>query len=199
MRYIGYLTRCFFVPRLNISTSGLFRGIISFGPPGAGLAVLERGAEWMRGGGAVEIEDFGFEMIELVKSDGFGAGRVADNGGDVDEGFGRGLADEEAAGLLERCREDEDNAWGRRSLRSSNKSSTSSMSSSSSSSDELTKVSFRPPAASVFEPPPPDVKALSRASLSSNDGPLMPVIPPENFPTGFCFRDNILKAGWAAF
>jgi len=105
-----------------MSTSSLFRGISGFEAPGAGLAVLDGGAEWVRGGGAVEVDGPRFEMIELMRSDGFGVGRPEDNGGDTGDWYGRVLADEEVAGLLDSCREggafnerggEEDEAWGR--------------------------------------------------------------------------------------
>jgi hypothetical protein len=181
-----YLTLCFFAPRLKISTSGLLRAIIGFGAPGAGLAVRDGGAEWIRWG-AEEVDAFGFEIMEEMRSEGLVVGR---NGGEADEACGRGLAAacggrEVDAGLLDMYLDgvgfedrggEEDEAWGRDEGRSSNKSSTSSKSSSSSSEDPI-KVSLKPPP-SLFGG---DVKARSRASLSSNDGPLIPVIPPENF------------------
>jgi hypothetical protein len=206
--YIGYLTRGFFAPRLNTSTSALLRDIIGFATLGAGLPVLERGAECVRGGGADGDDGFGFEIIELMMSDGLGAGRAEDDGGEADKGCGLDLAEDwgsrdDDAGLLQSCREgsnfddrggDEDDAGprGRGSLGSSKRSSTSSRSSSSSSSDEPTNVSFKPPS---FLELVPDVNALNLRSLSSKDGALIPLIPPENFPTGFCFLDNILNAG----
>jgi hypothetical protein len=183
--HIHYLTRGFFAPRLKMSTSVLFRGIIGFTPPGAGLDVRDGGPELIRG--VKEEAAFGLEIIEEMTSDGFGAERAADDGG-------------EDAGLLERCREgggfserggDEEDAWGRDEGRSSKRSSTSSKSSSSSSEDP-TNVCFKPPFPPFFGG---DVRALSFASLSSNDGRLIPVIPPENVELRFCFLDSILTAG----
>jgi len=202
---VGYLTRCFFAPRLKMSTSALLRGIIGRGAPGAGLEVREVGAELMRGG-IDPVGALGFEMIEEMRPDGLVAGRAAVSGGDAEAACGRCLAAawggrEVEAALLERCRGgagfeerggEENEAWGRDEGRSSNRSSASSKSSSSSSEDP-TNVSAKPP--SFFAG---DVKARNRASLSSNDGPLIPVIPPENFATGLCFLDNILTAGWLA-
>jgi hypothetical protein len=137
---IHYLTRCFFAPRLKMSTSALLRGIIGLGAPGAGLPVREGGPEWMRGGTAEEVDGFGFEMIEEMRSDGLGAGRAAVSGGEAEEACGRGLAVAcggrvEDAGLLEMYRDgvgfderggDEDEARGRDEGCSSNKSSASS-------------------------------------------------------------------------
>ena len=201
--YIHYLTRCFFAPRLKMSTSALLRGIIGFGAPGAGLDVRDGGAELtcagIDGAGA-----FGFEMIEEIRSEGLVIGR---NGGEADSACGRGLAAacgwrEEDAGLLDMNRDgagfedrggEDEEAWGRDEGLSSNKSSASSKSSSASSSENSTKVSLKPPATGFGC----DVKARSRASLSSNDGPLIPVIPPESL--GVCFLDNILIAGCVAF
>ena len=91
MGYISYLTRGFFTPRLNTSTSVLFRGIMGFEAPGAGLAVLEGGAEWMRGGGADGGDGFDFEIIEEMRSDGLGSGRAEANGGEASEACGLGL------------------------------------------------------------------------------------------------------------
>lgn len=159
--------------------------------------------------GGTDEAAFGLEIIEEMTSDGFGADRAADNGGEAEEACGRGFVGgcdgrEEDAGLLERCREggsfserggDEEDAWGRDEGRSSNRSSTSSKSSSSSSEDP-TNVSFKPPDPPFFGG---DVRALSLASLSSNDGLLLPVMPPENVGLGFCFLDSILTAGWFAF
>jgi len=205
--HIHYLTRGFFAPRLKISTSVLFRGIIGFTPPGAGLDVRDGGPELIRG--VPEEAAFGLEIIEEMTSDGFGAERAADNGGEAEEACDRGFVDgcdgrEEDAGLLERCRErggfserggEEEDAWGRDEGRSSKRSSTSSKSSSSSSEDP-TNICFKPPFPPIFGG---DVRALSFASLSSNDGLLIPVIPPENVELRFCFLDSILTAGWFAF
>ena len=188
-----------------MSTSGLLRGIIGRGAPGAGLDVRDGGPELIRGG-KEDVGALGFEMIEEMRSDGLDAGRAAVSGGDAEEACGRDLTAawggrEAEAGLLEICRGgggfegrggEEDEAWGRDEVRSSNKSSTSSKSSSSSSEDP-TKFSAKPP--SFFTG---DVKALNRASLSSKDGPLIPVMPPENFVIGLYFLDNILTAGWLA-
>lgn len=102
-----------------MSTSVFFRGIISFPPPtapGFGLAVLDEGPGLRR------------EMIGEIMSDGFGAGREEDDGGEVEDGCGCSLGFEmgwkdvdgcgldtgrelawggrdEAAGLLERGRD----------------------------------------------------------------------------------------------
>jgi hypothetical protein len=74
------------------TSTALFRGIIGFGAPGAGLAVREGGLEWMRGGTEEEVDDFGLTIIEEMRSDGFDVGRVADSGGEAEEACGRGLA-----------------------------------------------------------------------------------------------------------
>jgi hypothetical protein len=95
----------------------------------------------------------------------------------------------EDGGFDERGGDDEE-TWCWVEGRASNKSSTSSKSSSSSS-DDPTKVPCRPPRTFFGG----DVKARSRASLSSSDGPLIPVIPPEKFLSELCFLDKILNAG----
>jgi hypothetical protein len=88
---IYHLSRCFFAPRLKISTSALFRGIIGFDAPGPGLPVREGGPEWTRCG-TVEVGVFGFEIIDDMRSDGLGAGRAAVRDAEAEEACGISLA-----------------------------------------------------------------------------------------------------------
>jgi len=76
-----YLTLGFLAPRLKISTSVRFFGM-NFGGCGMpGLPLLDRAS---LGGGGEEpnCRGFGLEIMELMTSEGLGAGREVERGGD---------------------------------------------------------------------------------------------------------------------